>query len=224
MDLNMKTKWETLHTQGRFRPKYPAEIIVQFIFRNFKKDRNTKVLDIGCGAGRHVHFMAKENIHAYGVDISKEGVDFTNKILKQENLNGNVKVAGVEQLPFEDDYFDGIICYGVLYYSKKDGILKAVKEMHRVLKDDGIGLLVVRNTKDYRFGLGQEIEKNTFIIEENDDGKCAFNENGMTMHFFEIEELKKLFGKFRNVEIDEIIETHKNGEYCDANFVIKFQK
>ncbi|MPQ32555.1 class I SAM-dependent methyltransferase [Clostridium estertheticum] len=224
MDSNMKIKWEKLHSQGRFRPKYPAGIVVQFVFRNFERNGESKVLDIGCGAGRHVCFMAKENIHAYGVDISKEGVDFTNKILKQEGLNGEAQVATVDQLPFKDDYFEGLMCYGVLYYCKKDEIQKAIKEMYRVLKSDGLGLLVVRNTGDYRFGVGKEIENNTFIIEEKDENKCAFNENGMTMHFFVREELKELFKEFRNVEIDEIIETHNNGKHNDANFIIKFQK
>ncbi|MBF8982972.1 class I SAM-dependent methyltransferase [Lutibacter sp. B2] len=224
MNLNMKKKWETLHSQSRFRPKYPAEIVVQFIFRNFKRDGKIKVLDLGCGTGRHVYFMANENIDAYGVDISESGINYTKKLLQENGLQDNLKVSSVDQLPFDNNYFDGLISYGVLYYCKNEEIKKAVDEIYRVLKPTGKGLLFVRNEKDYRYGDGEEIEKNTFMIKEDDESKCAFNENGMIMHFFEKEELVKLFSKFSSVQIDEIIETHENGQYCDANFVVDFTK
>lgn len=224
MNSNMQKKWEILHSESRFRPKYPAELVVQFVFRNFKRDGRTKVLDIGCGAGRHVYFMANEKIDTYGSDISKEGINYTQELLKKNKLNANLYVSSVEELPFENEFFEGLICYGVLYYCKKEEIQTAVNEMYRVLKPDGKGLLVIRSKKDYRYGEGKKIEENTFIVHENDQTKCAFNENGMIMHFFEREELENLFKGFKNVTVDEIIETHENGKYCDANFVVDFTK
>lgn len=224
MNNSMKKLWENLHKQNRFRPKYPAEIIVQFIFRNFNREKSNKILDLGCGAGRHVYFMASENIDAYGIDISKDGVDYTEKILKNSGLSANVKVASVDDIPYQDNYFDGIISYGVLYYCKMNEIKRSVSEIRRVLKPGGKALLVVRNTKDYRYGNGHEIEKNTFLINEENSNKCAFNENGMQMHFFDLDEIKELFEKFNEVYVDEIIETHNSMKYCDANFVISLVK
>ncbi|MBN1051160.1 class I SAM-dependent methyltransferase [Clostridium botulinum] len=224
MDQNMQNLWQNLHKQNRFRPKYPAELIVQYVFKNFTKDKSTKVLDIGCGAGRHVYFMANENIDAYGVDISQSGIEYTTKLLKENGVSANLEISSMDKLPFEDNYFEGIICYGVLYYCKNKEIKNAVQEMKRVLVENGKGLVVVRNKKDYRYGKGKEIEKNTFLIKERDKSKCAFNENGMTMHFFDRKEVEELFKEFKEVEIDEVIETHENGKYCDSNFVIKFEK
>ncbi|MDP4176906.1 MAG: class I SAM-dependent methyltransferase [Bacillota bacterium] len=224
MNNDIQKKWEMLHSQSRFRPKYPSEQIVQFVFRNFTRNEKTKVLDLGCGAGRHVYFMANENIDTYGVDISKEGISNAKKTLEYAGLKATLKVAAVDELPFEDNIFDGIVCYGVLYYCKKYEIKKAIEEIYRILKPSGKGILVVRNKKDYRFGDGKEIEKNTFIIQEEDSNNGAFNENGMTMHFFEKDELQSLFSKFKNVFIDEIIETHENGKFCDSNFKVVFEK
>lgn len=220
----MKNMWENLHSQNRFRPKYPAEAIVQFVFRNFDRDKSNKILDLGCGAGRHVYFMASENIDAYGIDISKNGIDYTKKILENSGLNANVRVASVDNIPYKDNYFDGIVSYGVLYYCNMNEIKKSVAEIRRVLKPGGKALLVVRNTKDYRYGNGKEIEKNTFIINEENCSKCAFNENGMHMHFFDLNEVKELFKQFSKVAIDEIIETHEDMKYCDANFMINLVK
>ncbi|WP_434296954.1 class I SAM-dependent methyltransferase [Clostridium sporogenes] len=224
MDKNMQSLWGNLHKQNRFRPKYPSEMVVQFVFRNFNRDGKTKVLDLGCGAGRHVCFMAGENIHAYGVDISKDGIDYTRELLNTYNLKADLKVCGVDNISYEDNYFDGLICYGVLYYCCTEEINKAVNEIYRILKPNGKALIAVRNIKDYRFGEGKEIEENTFLIKEDDKNKCAFNENGMKMHFFSLEEVQELFKNFSKVEIDEIVETHENRKYKDSNFIIKLTK
>ncbi len=64
---NNREQWKNLHKENRYRPKYPSELVVQFVFRNFKRDGQEKVLDLGCGAGRHVFFMANERVVPYGV-------------------------------------------------------------------------------------------------------------------------------------------------------------
>mgnify|MGYP000854759067 CR=1 FL=1 len=224
MDEIMKTYWEHLHSQPRFRPKYPTELVVQFVFRNFRRDGSQKVLDLGCGAGRHVVFMARENIDAYGVDLSSEGIEHAKKSLEEQGLSAILKQGSVSEIPFGDEMFDGIICYGVLYYCKIEEIKKAISEIRRVLKAGGKGLVVVRSTEDYRFGKGTEIEKNTFIISEEDENKSAFHENNMSMHFFTDEELKDLFSVFSSVTIDKIIQTHNNGQFCDSNYIVLFEK
>lgn len=224
MDKKTKELWENLHKESRFRPKYPSEVVVQYVFRNFKRDNITKVLDLGCGAGRHTYFMSKENLDVYGIDISSDGVEYTKRILEQDNLNGNIKVGSVDNIPFDDELFDGIISYGVLYYCTTDEIKKSIKEIHRVLKNGGKALLIVRSTEDYRYGEGIEIEKNTFLIKEKDENKSSFNENGMKMHFFTRDELMELFNNFNSISIDMIEETSDNGKYKDSNFIVQLIK
>lgn len=112
MDNSTKNLWENLHKENRFRPKYPSEAVVQFVFRNFNRDGKTKVLDLGCGAGRHVYFMANENIDTYGTDISKDGIEYTKTILKENELNADLKVASADNIPYKDNYFKGLYVMG----------------------------------------------------------------------------------------------------------------
>ena len=223
-EINRKQR-DDLHNDNRYRPKYPTETVVQFVFRNFNRDGKTKVLDLGCGAGRHVFFMGKENIVPYGVDFSDEGIRYTKELLCTYGMGDyaeNMQVASLTKLPYEDQFFDGIVCYGVLYYLDFASIKKAIKEMERVLKPNGKILLVVRTTEDYRYNKDNELpeEKNTVIINEENEGKCAHSENGMLMHFFEEQELRTLFSQFKNVSIDIIKESHHNQQYCDSNYVV----
>ena len=228
MEIN-KEQWVSLHQNKRYRPKYPSEVVVQFIFRNFERNGKAKILDLGCGAGRHVFFMANENIVPYGVDFSEEGIEYTKSILREcgrQEYIDNIQVSSLTKLPYKDNFFNGIICYGVLYYLDNHGISKAIQEMYRVLKPGGKLLLVVRSIEDYRYNRQYEIEneKNTIIICEQDEQKCAHSENGMQMHFFEQEELKKYFSMFENLTIDYIKESHNNQKFCDCNYVLIGEK
>lgn len=225
-----KSLWVNLHKESRYRPKYPSEVVVQYVFRNFKRDGSEKILDLGCGAGRHVVFMANENIQSYGIDYSIEGVKYTRELLDysgHEKYTDNIKEGELTNINFANEYFDGIICFGVLYYLKEQEINIAIKEIYRILKPGGKLFLQVRTTDDYRCSRNNqklEGEGNTYIINENDGEKCAHSENGMVMHFFTRQELEGLLKSFINVKIDLIEETHNNGEFKDSNYIVTAEK
>lgn len=224
IDINMQEKWEKLHAVPRYRPIYPSEIVVQFVFKNFPRNSNAKILDLGCGAGRHLLFLAQESYDAYGTDISKEGLLFSKKLLKEKNLDAHLFVANASSLPFCDNFFDGLISYGVLYYCMKDEIIKSIKEIHRVLKPNGKANIIVRNTNDHRYGKGEEIEENTFIINEENIDKSSHSENGMAMHFFTEDEVKELFCDFSKLSVDIIGQSFENQDYYDNDFIINVAK
>ena len=173
--------------------------------------------------------MGNENIIPYGVDFSNEGIEYTKEMLKEYGLGqyaDNMSVGTLTQLPYQDNFFEGIICYGVLYYLSYEDIKKAVQEMTRVLKPDGKLLLVVRTIEDYRYNKTEEVdgEKHTTIINEGNEEKCAYSENGMLMHFFDEEELKTLFSGYKELKIDYIKETHDNQKFCDSNYILTAEK
>lgn len=218
--------WTNLHKESRYRPKYPSETVVQYVFRNFKRNGEEKVLDLGCGAGRHIFFMAAENIIPYGLDFSSEGVRYTRKMLEECGMGrygDNIVEGSMTELPFDDEAFDGIVCYGALYYLGYSDIKRAVDQMRRVLKTGGRMMCVVRSTQDYRCSGDNCLktnEPNTYYISVNDDTKCAHSENGMIMHFFTESEIRELFEGFDNLNIDMITESHNSGQFCDSNYII----
>ena len=169
---------------------------------------------------------AKENSIPFGVDFSSGGVQFTKELLAKNGYpqySKNILCESLVKLPFENEMFDGIICYGVLYYLSIVEIRDAISEIYRTLKKGGKAYIVVRNIFDYRFNCrNSELmeEKNTISISEFDESKCANSENGMKMHFFEETELRELFCNFNEVMIDRITETHENNNYADDNYVV----
>ena len=101
-----------------------------------------KILDIGCGSGRHTCAASRlERVVAIGSDINFDDlVEARNRLVYEEKLgeqNGGVwgtVVADINCLPFKDDSFDLVICSEVLEHIRDQD--RAVGEVTRVLKPE----------------------------------------------------------------------------------------
>lgn len=95
---------------------------------------NGSVLDIGCAYGRDTNFFASNKYITTGIDLSKNMI---NKAKKSVN-NAQFFVMDMLDLGFEDNIFDGVWCSATLLHLKKVDAIKALKEIKRVLKINGI--------------------------------------------------------------------------------------
>lgn len=95
--------------------------------------KNLKILDAGCGPGAMLVRLKKFG-DVIGVDISDEALHYAKK-------RGVVKKGDIMKLKFNSNTFDVVICMDVLYHMWVKDEIKAVKELNRVLKKDGILLV-----------------------------------------------------------------------------------
>ena len=215
-------QWINLHKEKRHQPRYPHQLAVSFALRTFQK--GGKILDLGCGAGRHTKFLAENGFMAYGCDYSPNGIKASQELLASKNLKANFEIASVDALPYENDFFDGLICFGVLYYNDKESIQKAANEIFRVLKKGAKALIIVRSLEDYRYENAKKLSKYEVIIQENNQNRSAFKENDMPMYFFDKDEVKRVFHCFKNIQINRIRTSFDNDSYADDDFVIICEK
>ncbi|WP_291564495.1 MULTISPECIES: class I SAM-dependent methyltransferase [unclassified Clostridium] len=138
-------------------------------------NKGVKVLDIGMGRGASL-FSAinkiRESGHAVGIDISEVMVNETYKdILKQHIENAEVIQMNAENLNFDNNSFDNVICgFGIGYLLFSDNKLNDVL---RVLKRDGqVGFSIWGVHKDQKW-LTEIVNKylNTDSTSENSDKK-----------------------------------------------------
>jgi ubiquinone/menaquinone biosynthesis C-methylase UbiE len=88
-------------------------------------------LDIGCGAGDEVRAMAAIAGAAVGVDASRTFVEEARRRTPPDR-DARFERARAEQLPFEDDSFDGVRAERTLQHV--DDLAAALNEMWRVAK------------------------------------------------------------------------------------------
>ncbi len=101
-----------------------------------KMCQGNKVLDYCCGEGVLTRKLAKKGAFAYGIDISPFSINKARDKSVKENLSDKTffSVMDAEKMDFEDNFFDIVICHGVLHHLD---VKKAFPEIARVLKPDG---------------------------------------------------------------------------------------
>jgi SAM-dependent methyltransferase len=101
-----------------------------------------RVLDVGCGSGWATRLLAEHamNGQVTGIDISDEMI----RLARESSgafPNADFEVASAENLPFSDNEFSHAFSMESLYYYSD--ILKALTEIHRVLRPGGLFVAVV---------------------------------------------------------------------------------
>jgi SAM-dependent methyltransferase len=132
--------WESIYSEGKALNRYPFDQVVSFIYKNFSRSKprsETKILEIGCGAGNNVWFAAREGFSVAGVDGSSSAIEFARKRFADEGLQGDLRVGDFIHLPFEDDSFDFVIDRAALTCSGFSSAQKTVAEVRRVLIPGG---------------------------------------------------------------------------------------
>ncbi len=107
--------------------------------------QDKEVLEVACGAGMGLGYLAKVAKKVIGGDIDKKILKYTLKHYEGRDKIG-IREFDAQKLPFEDSSFDVVIFYETIYYLAKPE--KFVSEAHRVLKDNGV-LLICTVNKDW---------------------------------------------------------------------------
>lgn len=112
-------------------------------FRHFPINNCERVLDLGCGEGRHViNVYLQGNVTAIGVDLSAKDIHTATQRFKPFAQEGNpdkqffLHIADARQLPFADHSFDKVICSEVLEHIAD--YRAVLREIQRVLKPQGL--------------------------------------------------------------------------------------
>jgi len=121
--------------------KYTHEKIYQFQLTKFiSLLSGKKILDAGCGSGRDVEYFLEDGLQPIGIDLSKGMIKEAKKRVK----NGKFKIMDFLDLKFKDNSFDGIWSMAGFIHLPRKEVKKALKEFHRVLKENGIIYIAVK--------------------------------------------------------------------------------
>jgi SAM-dependent methyltransferase len=110
---------------------------------NFEGYRGRRVLEVGCGAGTDLARFAKGGALVSGVDLSSSAIALARQNFEQQGLQGDLREADGEHLPFPADSFDPGYAHGVVQYTS--GPQALVDECRRVLKPGGEAIFQVYN-------------------------------------------------------------------------------
>lgn len=132
--------WDHIYNEGRHLVRYPWDSVVVFVNRYAPKARprkDVRILEIACGPGNNVWFLAREGFAAAGLDASNSAIEYARQRLADEKLEADLRMGDFTALPWPDASFDLAIDRGGIVCTGKSSGRKAVDEIHRVLKPGG---------------------------------------------------------------------------------------
>lgn len=115
--------------------------------------QNDVILDAGCGSGRNLKWFYDNKFTLYGVDSLESRIEEVKE--KYTEQHSNFSVQNLDQLQFENQFFDHVICSAVLHFAQNTQQFKRmVAELFRVLKPSGS--LFIRMTSN--FGIEDKVQ------------------------------------------------------------------
>jgi ubiquinone/menaquinone biosynthesis C-methylase UbiE len=106
---------------------------------------NKDVLEVACGAGIGLGYLARKARKVVGTDIDENNLKFAQEYYKNRK-NIELKILDAHKLFFADKSFDVVILYEAIYYLTQPE--KFIQEASRILRDNGIFILCTVN-KDW---------------------------------------------------------------------------
>lgn len=108
-----------------------------WIYDNAQIKSMDTILDVGCGAGGLLYYMAQKCKKAYGIDL----VDYTKEFeirKKRYNIpNLEFILGNATKMPFEDNYFDIITAVSAIEHNTLVDLNLLMRECGRILKPSG---------------------------------------------------------------------------------------
>ena len=190
--------------------KYDQESFVQgtigecdFIEREINYDKNTRILDIGCGTGRHSIELAKRGYTVTGIDLSESQLNRAKEKASAQNLSINFEQQDARKLTFSDE-FDLVImlCEGGFSLMETDEMnFQILRNASNALKSKG---KLIFTTLNGLFPLFHSVQE--FLTSASKEGNAEYSNNSFDLMTFRdrgILQIEDDFGNTKELECNE---------------------
>ena len=154
-----------------------------------QEEKVVRILDLGCGIGRHVVFFAKSGFEVCGIDAATAGIEHCRSWLEAEGLTAELGYSDIKGIGATDEVFDFVVSWNVIYHGTLAELKTALAEIHRVLRPGGLLYLTLNSTLNKHCGVGTEVEPMTFDNPKKWDGEHLH-------HFSDSTEVRSLFSNW----------------------------
>lgn len=139
---NLLTKlWDDAYSQGHdglsnnIRPATINNKHWIWHFLPTKLNKNTVMLEIGCGTGNHIAYLHPLVNKIFGMDVSKVAIEYSEKRFKELD---NVNLMMADNLNnYKDNFFDIIFELTVFQHMDREDVKEYFAEFKKKIKDDG---------------------------------------------------------------------------------------
>lgn len=154
---------------------------VEFIEQEIGRDRSKRILDIGCGTGRHSIELARRGYDVTGIDLSSAMLERARANAAAADCRVSFIQADARSLSFSEE-FDVVImlCEGGFPLMETDEMnYEILRSAARALKQHG---LFIFTTLNGLFPLFHSVKE--FLAKESGEGNATYSENSFDLMTF----------------------------------------
>ena len=174
-----------------------------FIEKEIDFNKSLKIIDIGCGTGRHSIELTKRGYKVKGIDLSESQLGLAIEKAKAQSLQIDFQKHDARKLPFTDDFDLAImICEGAFPLMETDEMnFEILRNVAKSLKDSG---KLIFTTLNGLFPLYHSVEE--FCSSTTDEVNVTYRSNTfdlMTFRDYNITTVEDDFGNKKELECNE---------------------
>lgn len=216
----MDAVWEDLHA-ARPWGTYPAEHLIQTVMRTYRHPNEraqTRVLELGCGAGANLSFFLAEGFQTWGLDGAPSAIaKAKDRLAAAPGQTLDLSVQVFEDITFPNQSFDLVVDYFAIYANPLAMIDKTYAKARALLAPGGRFYTRVWGAACTGASSGEMLEPGT--SRNPTAGPCK--DMGVS-HFFAREELEARFSSWGDVQITRILTEDGSGTSIEE-FVVWVQ-
>ena len=210
----MKHLWETSFQAQIASQAYntaPVEALVRTVAYYLRarytadQEKSLHFLEMGCGAGPNLVWLARRGIRVSGVDISPTALSLCREHLRRAEVDDRVGIlweGSVTETPFPDESFHGVIEACVFQHLTKAERQHAFAEIARVLKPGGVfvGYMLDQGHSTFQEKNAEQLPDDPGSLRLQDNRSNFYLTNIGLAHFFSREEYDVLLKDFSVID------------------------
>jgi len=152
------------------------------------------VLIPGIGYGRNAQIFRDNGMTVTGIEISETAIE-----LGKKHFGNEMKIyhGSVTEMPFDNNLYDGIFCYGLIHLLDKSERTKLIQDCYNQLTENGFMVFTAITKQAVTYGQGTNIGKDRFEMF-----------GGVKIFFYDSKTIAEEFGKSGLLEITEVTENY----------------
>jgi len=176
-----------------------VDVDMPLLGKEFWAHNVSKILDLGCGTGRHAIYFAERGFKVYGFDFAKKAVKKARETAKKKEVNVNFRAWDARRkFPYGDGIFDAVLVVRVIHHYPLKTVARIIQEIGRVLRRKGYFYIQVptRNRVLKYARMARKEGNPQIVLEEGTYVPAVGPEKGIPHHGFTKKELRHLFNSF----------------------------
>jgi SAM-dependent methyltransferase len=158
---------------------------------DFPRGEGKRVLDVGCGGGKYLVFLADRRYQVTGIDFSPSALELTRWQVNRLAVEAELVEHDFTEFPypFPAASFDVVLGVDAIHHLLPEKFRLAVAEIHRLLKPGGLFIGTFISTLHHSYGDGQAL------------GEKSFERDGIVHTFQDLDDVKLLLQRYELIEL-----------------------